>query len=251
MALRLCMGSCLRRRGPSAADLSVRPLPSAALQHMLSPCSQPQSQPPPPHPPTTTTPAAPLCACPGVGQKEMNSGERPVIGMADVLNGTGAYTMEIPCPRSRATATIRVEMRDESRLVFVDEFRWAAAPLRMLGCRACCGGAGVAVRGAARPAWDDGFLGWRVLVPVHASHPWGIRRGTAPSRAVAGTSCSVPPCRQTWWQPPPRLVLPRSPRSLSFHIHFYRLLKWLIAGPFIAAGVALLAFRQDVEALPA
>ena len=55
--------------------------------------------------------------------REMNSGERPVIGMADVLNGTGAYTMEIPCPRSRATATIRVEMRDETRLLFVDEFR--------------------------------------------------------------------------------------------------------------------------------
>ncbi|KAL4443840.1 hypothetical protein ABPG75_011577 [Micractinium tetrahymenae] len=97
----------------------------------------------------------------GVGQKEMNAGEHPVIGMADVINGTGAYTMEIPCPRSRSTATIRVEMRDETRLLFVDEF------------------------------------------------------------------------------------------SLSFHIHFYRLLKWLIAGPFIAAGVALLAFRQDVDALPA
>lgn len=60
----------------------------------------------------------------GVGTKEMNSGERPIIGMADVINGTGAYTMEIPCPRSRATATVRVEMRDETRLLFVDEFRW-------------------------------------------------------------------------------------------------------------------------------
>jgi len=55
--------------------------------------------------------------------KEMNAGERPVIGMADVINGTGAYTMEIPCPRSRTTATLRVEMRDETRLLFVDEFR--------------------------------------------------------------------------------------------------------------------------------
>ena len=37
----------------------------------------------------------------------MNAGDHPVIGMADVLNTTGAFTMEIPCPRSRSTATIR------------------------------------------------------------------------------------------------------------------------------------------------
>ncbi|EFN59750.1 hypothetical protein CHLNCDRAFT_133373 [Chlorella variabilis] len=91
----------------------------------------------------------------------MNSGEHPVIGMADVINSTGAFTMEIPVPRSRSTATIRVEMRDETKLLFVDEF------------------------------------------------------------------------------------------SLSFHIHFYRLLKWLIAGPFVAAAMALLAFRADTDGLPA
>lgn len=40
--------------------------------------------------------------------------------------------------------------------------------------------------------------------------------------------------------------------SLSFHIHFYRLLKWLIAAPFAAAAAALLAYTRDVgEALPA
>lgn len=98
----------------------------------------------------------------GVGAKEMNAGDHPVIGMADILNNTGVFTMEIPCPRSRSTATIRVEMRDESRLLFVDEF------------------------------------------------------------------------------------------SLSFHIHFYRLLKWLIAAPFAMAAAALLAYTRDMgEALPA
>lgn len=35
--------------------------------------------------------------------------------------------------------------------------------------------------------------------------------------------------------------------SLSFHIHFYRLLKWLIVAPFAAAAVALLAYRPDRE----
>ncbi len=98
--------------------------PALPLQHQRTSNSSPRGPPAPifsfTHPPT---PQLPLL--PGVGQKEMNAGERPVIGMADVLNGTGAYTMEIPCPRSRSTATIRVEMRDESRLVFVDEFRWA------------------------------------------------------------------------------------------------------------------------------
>ena len=37
----------------------------------------------------------------------MNAGAHPVIGMADTLNATGPFTMEIPCPRSRSSATIR------------------------------------------------------------------------------------------------------------------------------------------------
>jgi hypothetical protein len=41
------------------------------------------------------------------------------------------------------------------------------------------------------------------------------------------------------------------PCSLSFHIHFYRLLKWLIAGPFLVAGLVLLAFKVDMDVLPA
>lgn len=31
--------------------------------------------------------------------------------------------------------------------------------------------------------------------------------------------------------------------ALSFHIHFYRLLKWLLAAPFVAAAAALLALH--------
>lgn len=37
----------------------------------------------------------------------MNAGPQPVIGMSDTLNTTGLYTYEVPCPRSRTTATIR------------------------------------------------------------------------------------------------------------------------------------------------
>ena len=86
----------------------------------------------------------------GVGAKEMNSGDQPVIGMADIYNKTGTYTIEIPCPRSRSTAVVRVQMKTEASLTYSDEF------------------------------------------------------------------------------------------SLSFHVHFYRLLKWLVVLPFMFAAVAVL-----------
>jgi hypothetical protein len=153
-----------------------------------------------------------------VGQREMNAGEHPVIGMADVLNSTGAFTMEIPCPRSRSTATIRVEMRDETRLLFVDEFRW--------------GSCGWGRRSWAAAASGNGLR--KVLGQQAHTHSCVLHLGTHPSTRVV----------------PPRLPA-TPPRSLSFHIHFYRLLKWLIAGPFLAAALALLAFRADTDALPA
>lgn len=88
----------------------------------------------------------------GVGVKEMNRGDQPIIGTSQVVNATGWYTLDVPCPRTRTSATIRVELQDESGAVFSDEF------------------------------------------------------------------------------------------ALSFHIHFYRLLKWLVVGPFIFTAAALLTF---------
>jgi len=88
----------------------------------------------------------------GVGVKEMNSGEQPVIGLSQVLNATGTYMMDLPCPKSRTTATIRLEMKDDTGSVYFDEF------------------------------------------------------------------------------------------ALSFHIHFYRLLKWLVVGPMCLMAAAVLAF---------
>ena len=58
----------------------------------------------------------------GVGAKEMGMGDQPVIGMSNIVNKTGTYVMEIPCPRTRTSATIRVEMKDETGAVFSDEF---------------------------------------------------------------------------------------------------------------------------------
>lgn len=95
----------------------------------------------------------------GVGVKEMNTGERPVIGMSDTVNTTGTFVLEVPCPRTRTTATIRVEMHDEQGMVFWDEF------------------------------------------------------------------------------------------TLSFHMHFYRLLKWMAVAPFLFTAAAMLTFRATGDAM--
>lgn len=58
----------------------------------------------------------------GVGVEEMNMGDQPVIGMMDTFDAPGTYTMEIPCPRTRSTATVRIDMADESQIIFSDEF---------------------------------------------------------------------------------------------------------------------------------
>lgn len=97
----------------------------------------------------------------GVGVKEMNSGDAPAIGVSNVFNSTGTFTMEIPCPRTRTTATIRLLMEDESGNVFVDEF------------------------------------------------------------------------------------------ALSFHMHFYRLLKWVLVGPLVfSAAVAFLGGKALRDLMP-
>ena len=61
----------------------------------------------------------------------------------------------VPCPRTRSTATIHIEMRDERGMTFVDDF------------------------------------------------------------------------------------------ALSFHMHFHRLLKWLLAAPFLACAAAILSVKFD------
>uniref|UniRef100_A0A7S0RKX6 DEX1 C-terminal domain-containing protein n=1 Tax=Chlamydomonas leiostraca TaxID=1034604 RepID=A0A7S0RKX6_9CHLO len=58
----------------------------------------------------------------GVGVREMNAGHSPVIGVADTVKAPGTYTLELPCPRTRSTATIRVEMSDGHGLTLFDEF---------------------------------------------------------------------------------------------------------------------------------
>lgn len=107
-------------------------------------------------PPVGAIPAGPYTvsvSLRGVGLDAMNSGAQPVIGLTEVFNRPGIYTIDIPCPRSQSMATIRIEMTDESKSVFVDEY------------------------------------------------------------------------------------------SLAFHMHYYRLLKWILAAPFTAAAIAVLAMK--------
>ena len=93
------------------------------------------------------------CRLQGVNLEGMNAGAQPVVGMSDTYHEPGIYTLEIPCPRTRSTGTIHIEMTDEHKLTFVDDF------------------------------------------------------------------------------------------ALSFHMHFYRLLKWLVALPFTVAALAVFALH--------
>lgn len=59
-----------------------------------------------------------LCnAVQNIDTASMNAGEQPVIGMQDVFQAPGRYVMHVPCPKSRATAVIRIEMRDVNGVV--------------------------------------------------------------------------------------------------------------------------------------
>jgi hypothetical protein len=58
----------------------------------------------------------------GVGIKEMQDGDSPVVGVADSFPGPGLYTVDLPCPRTQASAVVRLEMVDSSGLVYADEF---------------------------------------------------------------------------------------------------------------------------------
>ena len=97
----------------------------------------------------------------GVGAAEMRgrgekASEPPVIGIMDTFSAPGTYTLDVPCPRTRSTATVRIEMTDSHGIKLVDSF------------------------------------------------------------------------------------------SLSFHMHFHRLLKWLVALPLLGSSLAILAMQRRV-----
>lgn len=48
-------------------------------------------------------------------------GEAPVIGMTDTYALPGVYTLEVPCPTTRSTGTVHLEMWDEDRVAFVHD----------------------------------------------------------------------------------------------------------------------------------
>lgn len=91
----------------------------------------------------------------GVGQKEMAAGHAPVVGITTSYDVPGTYTLQLPCPKTRSTATIRIEVTNRRGQSVTDEF------------------------------------------------------------------------------------------SLSFHIHFHRLLKWLLFAPLGVAGLTLLTHSSE------
>jgi len=58
----------------------------------------------------------------GVGVAEMNAGPQPVIGVADTFAKPGEYMVELPCPRTRTTAAVHIDVADEHGLHYQDEF---------------------------------------------------------------------------------------------------------------------------------
>ncbi|DBA92804.1 TPA: hypothetical protein ACH3X1_002991 [Trebouxia sp. C0004] len=58
----------------------------------------------------------------GMTAAVIGRGEAPVIGMTDSYVLPGVYTLEVPCPTTRSTGTIHLEMWDEDKLSFVHDF---------------------------------------------------------------------------------------------------------------------------------
>eukprot|EP00878_Enallax_costatus_P038019 GHUV01043146.1.p1 GENE.GHUV01043146.1~~GHUV01043146.1.p1 ORF type:complete len:142 (+),score=9.65 GHUV01043146.1:277-702(+) len=58
----------------------------------------------------------------GVGVAEMNTGPQPVIGVSDVLDKPGKTVIEIPCPKTRTTAAVSLDMTTKHGLHYQDEF---------------------------------------------------------------------------------------------------------------------------------
>ena len=57
-----------------------------------------------------------------IDNASMNSGREPIIGMTETFSTPGRYTMHLPCPRTRSTALVRLEMWTPNGVAYVDEF---------------------------------------------------------------------------------------------------------------------------------
>jgi hypothetical protein len=58
----------------------------------------------------------------GVGVAEMNSGPQPVIGVSDVIDKPGKAVIQIPCPKTRTTAAVHLDLTTQYGLHYQDEF---------------------------------------------------------------------------------------------------------------------------------
>ncbi|KAK9842754.1 hypothetical protein WJX74_001858 [Apatococcus lobatus] len=58
----------------------------------------------------------------GISVSELRNEAHPVVGKANTYAQPGRYTLSVPCPRTRSTASVRLEMTDEHSMIFFDEF---------------------------------------------------------------------------------------------------------------------------------
>ena len=58
----------------------------------------------------------------GMTADVIGRGDAPVIGMTDTYTLPGVYTLEVPCPATKSTGTIHIEMWDEDKVSFVHDF---------------------------------------------------------------------------------------------------------------------------------
>ena len=55
------------------------------------------------------------------GRGEQHS-DPPVIGVQDTFSAPGVFTLTVPCPRTRSTATVRIELTDAHGITVTDSF---------------------------------------------------------------------------------------------------------------------------------
>jgi len=58
----------------------------------------------------------------GVGVAEMNAGPQPVIGLSDLLPKPGKSVVQLPCPKTRTTAAVNLDLVTQHKLHYEDEF---------------------------------------------------------------------------------------------------------------------------------
>ena len=186
----------------------------------------------------------------GVGEREMNAGEAPVIGMTDTFYAPGTYQLDVRAHRCHLAG----DLGFPSRCPCGRKSLWAADHVP----RKQAGGCAAARKDSEEPTLVTAvaFSGWCMpSLLCHRSyqriHPCWPCCSKKVSRAQL-------PCPRTRTTATVHLRMRdgqgqvfEDAFALSFHVQFHRLLKWLVAAPVVACALALLAASAQDDARPA